>query len=732
MNIIVDGKPVPFETGDTILIALLRAGISPTGGGPICGGGDCANCLATVDGVSYVRTCQVAAKPASMVVRHHLIDNPPIEDRDTMGPEVPAFNKHADVVVIGQGESGREAAAAAQANGQSVITLDVSAGQEAVGIYAGPLVVVRTDAGMWHIHVRDEVVVATGAAEIQPVVPGSHLQGIYTVRGAELVANAGIPLDNLVSIGSKPNGLASQHLSGELVRFEGAARVAEVVVRDENGVNTTHSCDNVCVGLGLHPRDALKRMGHDLAVRAVGEAALESNIPACPDAGIICPCAGVSVADLDRVWEQGFHEIELVKRATLAGTGTCQGSVCIPYLRSFLADRGQALQPAFTARPVTRQLTLGEIAAGAHHAAMGDTGMAAEHRALDAQMERSGHWWRAWSYGDLETEYWAVREAVSIMDVSTLGKFIVSGPDALPFLERIYPTKISTIKEGRSRYVMALNERGYAFDDGMVFKESDTRYSLTFTSGGSSFAEMWLRDWATIWGYDVRILNQTYAQGAINVTGPLSNELMARAGVPDPPRFLGVMVTSVAGVLCRVYRLSFTGELSYELHHPVAKSAELWRALLELGEDLGIKPHGLEALLLLRLEKGHIVMGQDSDFDSTPRRIHHEWMVKLDKPEPFIGKNAVIRTNKIPLDKQLVAFEMEGDAPMEGATMWYEDEYAGYVTSSGYSYALGKAVMLAWLYLFDGVLPDEVTIADRVAKRVPTPFYDKEGVRARA
>jgi sarcosine oxidase subunit alpha len=464
----------------------------------------------------------------------------------------------------------------------------------------------------------------------------------------------------------------------------------------------------------------------------VGRAARESDIPVCPAEGVVCPCANVSVADLDFAWEQGFEEMELMKRATLAGTGTCQGSVCLPYLRSFLAQRGSELQSAFTARPVTRQLTMGEIAAGAHHQPVARTALDGEHHRLGAQMERSGGWWRPWHYGDVWSEYWAVREAVSIMDVSTLGKFIVSGPDALTFLERLYPTQVATIREGRSRYALLLDERGYVMDDGLICKESDTRYTLTFTSGGSSFAEMWLRDWAGSWGMDVRVLNQTVSLGAINVTGPLAQELLGRLGVRELPSYLGHKRLMVAGVPCHIFRLSFTGELSYELHHPAEHSVTLWRRLLAEGADLGIKPHGLDALLRLRLEKGHVIVGQDTDFDSTPRRIQHEWAVKLEK-EFFIGRQAVLRTNKIPLDKLLVGLEMnDNEPPYEGAVMQVNGEYAGFVTSSTYSPALGKSVMLAWLHLIDGALAEEVVVDGRIARRVPVPFYDKEAGRARA
>ncbi len=731
-RIVFDGRPLPYRDGDSLLVAILRAGAHPTGGGCLCLGGDCPHCLATVDGVAYVRTCQVRARPGQVVESHPAGGYPPLPAPDRAGPETPARSRHCDVVVIGQGASGRAAADEARAAGKSVMTLESAEGQEAIGIYAGPLVVARTGAGMARIYPREEIVVACGAAEIQPAAPGNTLAGLVTARAAARLAAAGIDLGRVVAVGEPPEGLAVTQAAGTLIRFEGEKRVEAVVMRDDSGREIRTPCDTVSLGLGLHPRDALARMGHDLPVRAVGDAARPSDIPPCPEAGLVCPCAGVTTADLEAVWERGFEELELVKRATLAGTGTCQGSVCLPHIRSFLAARGETLQPPFTARPVTRQLTFAEIAAGAHHHPTPRTALDAEHRRLGAQMERVGGWWRPWRYGRPDDEYWAVREAVSLGDVSTLGKMLVTGPDALELLERLYPTRVATIKTGRSRYVLLLDERGYVLDDGLICKDGENRYTLTFTSGGATFAEMWVRDWAESWGLDVRLLNQTFSLGAINVTGPLTHELLRRAGFDNPLPYMGHTAADVAGIPCRIFRLSFTGELSYELHHQARDSVVLWRALSDLGADLGLRPHGIEALLRLRLEKGHILVGQDTDFDSTPRRLDHEWALRLDKAD-FVGKQAVLRTNKIPLDRQLVGFEIEGGGlpPIEGALIWREGRYAGYVTSSTYSPILGKSVMLGWLALEDGRLPDTVTIDGRPARRASTPFYDPEGSRAR-
>jgi len=719
---------------DSLLTHLLRDARVPIAGGCLCLAGDCPHCLATVDGVAYVRTCQVAFREGASVTPHAANGElPPLQSLGER-PPVSARTTHCDIVVIGQGSAGRAAAAQARSTGAHVVTLDARDGEEVIGIYPGPLVVARTERGMRHVYPRGEIVVATGASEIQPAVPGNRLRGLVTARAATELAAAGVPLGRVVAVGTPPEGVAFEHASGTLLRVEPSSdpdRVGAVVMREDDGNETRWPCDTVSLGLGLTPRDALLRMARGMNVRGVGDVLLPAHLPPCPQEGMVCPCAGVTVADLASVHARGFHELELVKRATLAGTGPCQGSACVPHIRAFLVAQGAALQPPFTARPVTRQLTIGEVAAGAHHAATPRTALHDEHLVLGAAMERLGGWWRPWHYGDIEAEYTAVREGVSICDVSTLGKMQVSGPGAVALLEHLYPVPIATLSPGRARYVFLLDERGYVIDDGMVARESETRFALTFTSGGATFAEMWVRDWAESLGADVRLMNQTSSLGAINVTGPHAAALLARAGVLSPPQFLHHGQADVAGVPCRIHRLSFTGEVSFELHHAAADSVRLWRALLTRGQDLGIRPHGLEALLKLRLEKGHLIVGQDTDFDSSLRRLGCEWGVRLEKPA-FIGRQAVLRTNRLLLDRQLCGFEMDAaTAPAEGATIWDGDDLAGVVTSSTWSPTLGKSIMLGWLKLTAGQLPTDVTIDGCPARRVPTPFYDPEGRRAR-
>lgn len=733
----VDGRPIPFEPGDSVAMAILRAGEVPASGGTLCLAGDCGNCVAQVDGIAYIRTCQTEARPGLSIARHPPSGLPPLpvvgSSDLTASPArrpIEVRRRVVDVAVVGAGSSGRAAAAAAEQSGKSVAVLDAEVGEEVVAIYAGPMLVVRTREGMLHVHAR-EVVVATGAAEIHPVCPGSELAGLLTARAAERLHAADVPLPDAVAVGTPPDGVPCARLGGRLVRFEGAdGRVTAVVtVDDATEQEVTTPCSTVFLGLGRAPRDVLARMAAGPPPTVVGEAAEDLPLPPPPTAGVVCPCSGTTVEDLQVAWDKGFQELELLKRASHACLGTCQGGACLPHVRSWIAARVGQVPAPFTARPAARQITLSEAAADTFVDAFRRTPLHDEHLALGARMERFGTWWRPWNYGDLMAEYWAVRKAVSLGDVSTLGKLVVSGPDVVEALERLYPCHVADIKPGRSRYALLLNERGHVMDDGMILRDGETQFVLTFTSGGAANAEMWVRDWIETWDLRVHVLDRTMSLAAINVTGPLATTLLGRAGLADPPRFLGHIRADVAGVPCHVMRLSFTGEASFELHHPVDRSVELWRALMELGGDLGVRPHGLQALFGLRLEKGHVIVGFDTELDSTPRRLGMEWAVRMEKPA-FIGRASLERTAKLPDQRRLHGFTMPGEAPVEGSPIRSGGEIVGHVSGSWASPALGHVVMLGWQKRAPFV--DHVEIDGREAVVSPTPFYDPEGHHARA
>jgi glycine cleavage system aminomethyltransferase T len=737
-RIVVDGRPLAFEQGDSVAVAILRGGEVPGRGGTLCLAGDCGNCLAHVDGVAYMRTCQVAARPGLRVVRHPEDGLPPlpvVAGADVtalpVAAEIAVRHAETDVAVIGGGASGRGARDAAERAGRTTLLLDTATGDEVVAIYAGPLIVVRTPTGMLHVHAH-EIVVATGAAEIHPVCAGNGLAGIVTARAAERLHAAGMDLGVAVAIGTPPDGPPSTPLPGRLLRFEGdgAAHVRAVVTADPvTGAETTTPADTVILGLGRAPRDVLARMAGTVPVTVVGAAADDHPLPPPPTGGVVCACMGTTVADLADAWDRGFTELELLKRASQACLGTCQGAACLAHVRSWIAARTGMVPDPFTARPASRQITLAEAAADGYVDAFRRTPLHDEHLAAGARMDRFGGWWRPWHYGDAVAEYWAVREGVSIGDVSTLGKLIVSGPDVVELLERLYPCHVADIKPGRSRYALLLNERGHVMDDGMIVREGETRFALSFTSGGAANAEMWVRDWIDEWGLRVHVLDRTMSLAAINVTGPFARTLLERAGLADPPRFLGHVHAEVVGVPCHVMRLSFTGEAAFELHHPIDRSVELWRALLDLGADLGIRPHGLQALFGLRLEKGHVIVGMDTELDTTPRRLGMDWAVRMEKPR-FLGRASLERTAKLPDHRRWVGFTMDGQAPTEGAPIWSGGDIVGNVTGSWQSPLLGRVLMLGWLRRTP--FPTSVEIDGREAVVTPTPFYDPEGHRARA
>jgi sarcosine oxidase subunit alpha len=329
------------------------------------------------------------------------------------------------------------------------------------------------------------------------------------------------------------------------------------------------------------------------------------------------------------------------------------------------------------------------------------------------------------------------------MDVGTLGKFRICGPDATEFLDRLYPTRIAGLAAGRAKYTLTLNEAGYIFDDGMVGRVGESEYFVTTTSSGADSAEGWFKDWNDAWKLRVRIVNMTHVLGAVNVAGPTSRELLTRltssaidnASLP----YGGIAQIDVRGIVCTAIRVGFTGELGFELHHPASRSVELWDALVEAGRDLGLVPHGLEALKLLRLEKGHILISQDTDFDTSPAKVGLNWAVRMDKPF-FVGRASLERLASIPLLKRLVPIRFDGSsAPDEGAQLMLHAERIGYLTSSRYSRLLGYGVALGWVHVgAGGSLPATVEAVSENGRRrdigtiAHGPFYDREGARLRA
>jgi sarcosine oxidase subunit alpha len=341
---------------------------------------------------------------------------------------------------------------------------------------------------------------------------------------------------------------------------------------------------------------------------------------------------------------------------------------------------------------------------------------------------------RPYGYGDVAEEYRAVRERVSLMDVSTLGKFLVAGSEATTLVDRVFPCRIRDLGSGRSRYVLALDEAGYVFDDGLICSLGDGRYYVTSTSGGADQMESWLRNWADRWDLHVHLVNQTAMVGAINVAGPRSRDLLSRlcddpidaAALPYP----GHAQITVAGIACRAIRVGFVGELSFELHHPRSRSVELWTALMAAGADLGVAPHGLDALDVLRLEKAHIYLGQDTLPDDHPWKLGLGWSVAMDKGS-FLGRTALERMAAFPPERKLLGLAFD-HAPQRGAPLYAGSTIVGRVTSCAWSHALGRHIGLGWIRSVNGEFPAALLAGRVPATVVATPFYDPTGERLRA
>jgi sarcosine oxidase, subunit alpha len=364
------------------------------------------------------------------------------------------------------------------------------------------------------------------------------------------------------------------------------------------------------------------------------------------------------------------------------------------------------------------------------------------HRELGATVRWAGDWRRAYDYGDPEAEAKAVHDAAGIIDVSTLGKLLVRGPDAGAFLDRLYPNRVSNLKPGRIRYGVLTSETGRITDDGTIARLDDDTFYVTTTSSGAGAVYNWFTWWLADWRMDVRITDVTQGAAAMNLAGPRSREILASltdADVSaDRMSYLDALPAEVAGVSCLLLRIGFTGELGYEIHCPAPHAQDLWDALLEAGAAHGIRPFGLEPQRILRLQKLHILVGQDTDSESTPFGAAMPWIVKLDKEEDFIGRWALERAAEHPAITALVGFSLpDGDVPAEGAAILDGGGAPiGQVTSARMSRQVGKVIGMGWVPAAQASDGAEVTISyegRRYTATVQTsPFHDPDGTLVRS
>jgi sarcosine oxidase, subunit alpha len=446
-----------------------------------------------------------------------------------------------------------------------------------------------------------------------------------------------------------------------------------------------------------------------------------------------------TVKDITIAAAEGYDSIELSKRYTTVTMGPSQGRYSqLPSVRALAlaTDTDVADVGLTTARPPWQSVPLGALAGRPFEAAK-RSAIHGRHRELGANVMWAGDWRRAYDYGDPRAEALAVHEAAGLIDVSTLGKLVVSGSDAGEFLDRLYPNRFSNLKPGRIRYGVIASDAGRIMDDGTICRIDDDTFYVTTTSSGAGAVYEWFSWWLADWDLDVRLTDVTQALSAVNLAGPRAREIMGELADIDCSAeaftYLDGKQGAVAGVDCLMLRIGFVGEVGYEIHCPSAHGEHLWDALMQAGAKHGLKPFGLEPQRLLRLQKMHILIGQDTDSESTPFGAAMPWIVKLDKEQDFIGKWALERAATDELETTLVGIKLSnGHVPTEGAVvMPHGDGPVGQVTSARFSPQLGGVIGMAWVPVALAQDGSTVTISDEgkklEAEVVTKPFYDPDG-----
>lgn len=463
----------------------------------------------------------------------------------------------------------------------------------------------------------------------------------------------------------------------------------------------------------------------------------------------VCYCEDVTKKDVETAIAEGYNSIELLKRYSTISMGPCQGKMCslnTIHLCARANDWTIEETGTTTSRPPMTPVRLG-VLAGQNMEPVRYTPVHQWHVERGSRMMVAGLWMRPEHYGDPTAEVRAVRERVGLIDISTLGKMRLTGPGVPDLLERIYVNRWQKLRAGRVRYGVMCNDEGIVLDDGVTARIGDEEYYMTTTSSGASGIYQWIQWWMQSgWGDGVHLANLTEVNAAFNLAGPRSRELLQSLTDVDLSNealpYMHTRDLTLAGAPCRLLRIGFTGELSYEIHCPAGYGPHVWQALMEAGEPFDIMPFGVEAQRVLRLEKAHIIVGQDTDALCDPIAADMDWAVKLDK-EQFLGKRALIRVKEEGPSQRLVGFKMaeDGVVPEEGLQIVRENgdgglDIIGWVTSSRHSPTLNEAIGLCWLPA-DLAAQEGASFTIRTRERPLQArvhhgaFYDPDGDRLR-
>ncbi len=434
-----------------------------------------------------------------------------------------------------------------------------------------------------------------------------------------------------------------------------------------------------------------------------------------------------TLREVRRAINAGMHSIEHVKRYTAIGTAHDQGKTSGTITMGLI---GQALDRApdeigsLTFRPPYVGVPFAALAGrerGVLNEPQRKTPIHELHVAARAPMEDVGQWKRPWYFPqgteDIHAavlrECAAVRAGVGVMDASTLGKIDIQGPDAAEFLDRIYTNVFSSLKVGASRYGFMCGVDGMVFDDGVTTRLGENHFLMTTTTGGAAKVLDWLEEWLYTEWPDLKVYCTSVTEhvSTVAIVGPKSRDLLAKLspGLDVSNEAFGFMenkFADVAGIPARIARISFSGELAYEINVDAWYGAHVWAAVMSEGAEFGITPYGTETMHVLRAEKGYVILGQDTDGTQTPMDLGMDWIVS--KKKDFIGKRSFRRSDTAREGRhQLVGFlPVDGQVVIpEGAYVTAESDanakppvkHIGYVTSSYISAELGRSFAMGML-----------------------------------
>ena len=472
----------------------------------------------------------------------------------------------------------------------------------------------------------------------------------------------------------------------------------------------------------------------------------------------------VKVTDVELAAQEGYTSVEHAKRYTTLGMATDQGKLSNINGLAVLSHALNEPVPAVgttTFRPPWTPVTIGTLAGEARGAVfqpLRRTPMHDWHTSHGAAWEPVGHWRRPLAYlqpgedihAATRREVTAVRTACGILDASTLGKILVAGPDAGRFLDMLYTGRPSTIPVGRCRYGLMCSEPGFLIDDGVVARLGEDRFLCHTTTGGADRIHAWMEDWLQCewWDWQVHAQNLTEAYAQIAVAGPDARRILQSLGGLDLSAealpFMGWAEGEIAGVPARVFRISFSGELSFELALPPRRAGEVWDRLAAAGAV----PYGTEAMHVLRAEKGFIMIGDETDGTVIPQDLGLGWAI-AGKKDDYLGKRGQARAAMTDPERwRLVGLEtLDGAVLPEGAYLAGAGRNAngqrateGRVTSTYFSPTLNRGIAMALVRRGPERMGETVDVAllaprdapQAVQARIVSPeLYDAGGERMR-